>query len=98
MNTQHAIRLLQETCALNHTALSTEKSYIHWLQHYARFLHGPKRQPLPTAESKIEAFLTDLEGGRSRITIRWRQMMPPAGPRCIPAELRLVHLIRITEN
>jgi site-specific recombinase XerD len=60
MNTQHAIRLLQETCALHHTALSTEKSYIHWLQQYARFLQGPQRKPLLATEAKMEAFLTHL--------------------------------------
>ena len=60
MNIQHAIRLLQETCALHHTALSTEKSYIRCLQHYARFLQGPQRKPLLTTEAKLEAFLTQL--------------------------------------
>ena len=59
MNTQHATRLLQESCDLHHTALSTEKSYVHWLQQYARFLQGPKCNP-PTTEAKIESFLTHL--------------------------------------
>jgi site-specific recombinase XerD len=60
MNIQHAIRLLQEACALHHTALSTEKSYIRCVQHYARFLQAPQRKPLLTTEAKIEAFLTHL--------------------------------------
>ena len=60
MNVQHAIRLLQETCALHHTALSTEKTYARCLLHYARFLQGPQRERLLTTEAKIEAFLTHL--------------------------------------
>src|SRR3974390_1709149 len=60
MNLNHAIRLLQETCAFHHTALSTEKSYVRCLQHYARFLQAPHPKPLPTTEAKIEAFLTKL--------------------------------------
>jgi site-specific recombinase XerD len=60
MQIHNAIRLLQETCALHHTALSTEKSYTYWLQQYARFLKGPQRKPLLTTEAKIESFLTHL--------------------------------------
>jgi site-specific recombinase XerD len=60
MNLQHAIGLLQETCALQHTSLSTEKSYIYWIQHYARFLRQPQPKPLTSTESKMEAFLTRL--------------------------------------
>ena len=60
MNTQHAIRLLQESCALNHTALSTEKTYIYWIRQYAGFLQQPQRRPLLTAEAKMEGFLTHL--------------------------------------
>ena len=60
MNLEHAIRLLQQTCALHHTALSTEKSYIYWLKHYARFLQVFQPKQLLTTEAKIEAFLTRL--------------------------------------
>ena len=60
MNLQHAIRLLQEACALQHTALSTEKAYTSYLRHYARFLQQPQTKPLLTTEAKIEAFLTQL--------------------------------------
>jgi site-specific recombinase XerD len=60
MNIQHAIRLLKETCALHHTALSTEKSYISWIYKYARFLQQPQRNPLLTTEARMEAFLTHL--------------------------------------
>lgn len=35
MHIQNAIRLLRETCALQHLALNTEKSYTHWLARYA---------------------------------------------------------------
>jgi len=59
MNIQHAIRLLQESCALHHNALSTEKSYIYWLKHYGRFVQDAQRRRLST-EAKIEAFLTHL--------------------------------------
>ena len=59
MNVLNAIRLLQEACALQHTALNTEKSYVQCLRHYARFLRGPQPELL-TTEAKIEAFLTKL--------------------------------------
>jgi integrase-like protein len=57
---QHAIRLLQEACALQHTALSTEKTYTSSLRHYARFLQSPQAKSLLTTEAKLEAFLTQL--------------------------------------
>jgi site-specific recombinase XerD len=60
MNIQHAIRLVQESCALNHTALSTEKTYIYWVRQYASFLQQPQREPLLTAEAKMQGFLTHL--------------------------------------
>src|SRR5690242_6496537 len=60
MNIQHAIRLIQEACALNHTALSTEKAYAYWIRLYARFLQQPQRKPLLTTEAKMEGFLTHL--------------------------------------
>lgn len=60
MNIQHAIRLIQEACALNHTALSTEKTYSYWIRKYAGFLQQPQRRPLLTAEAKMESFLTHL--------------------------------------
>jgi site-specific recombinase XerD len=60
MNLHLAVHLLQDTCALHHTALSTEKSYVRCLKHYARFLQRPQPKPLLTTEAKIEAFLTQL--------------------------------------
>ena len=60
MQIDHAIRLLKETCALQHIALKTEKSYTHWLVRYASFLKGPKPKVLPQPNEKIEAFLTRL--------------------------------------
>jgi site-specific recombinase XerD len=60
MNIQTAIRLLQEACALRHTALSTEKSYVRCLRQFAEFLHTPQPKPLLTTEAKFEAFLTKL--------------------------------------
>lgn len=60
MNVLNAIRLLQEACALQHTALNTEKSYVRCVQHYARFLRSPQPKPMLTTEARIEAFLTKL--------------------------------------
>jgi site-specific recombinase XerD len=60
MNIQLAIRLTQEACALNHTALSTEKTYIYWIRLYASFLQQPQRKPLVTPEARMEGFLTQL--------------------------------------
>ena len=57
MHIQNAIRLLQETCALKHPALNTEKSYTQWLERYAAFLTTPNPKTLETTELKIEAFL-----------------------------------------
>ena len=55
-----AIRSLREACALQHTALTTEKSYVHWLRQYAGFLKVPRTEPLLTTEAKVEAYLTSL--------------------------------------
>ena len=55
-----AIRSLREACALHHTALTTEKSYVHWVRQYAAFLKAPRQEPLLTTEAKIEAYLTSL--------------------------------------
>src|SRR3974390_1287529 len=60
MNLELAIRLLRETCALRHTALNTEKSYIGCLRPYAAFLKSPQPKPLVSTEEKIEAFLTKV--------------------------------------
>ena len=60
MQTTHAIRLLKETCALQHTALKTEKSYTYWVLRYATFLKGPTAKPLSQPKEKMEAFLTAL--------------------------------------
>jgi len=55
-----AIRSLREACALQHTALNTEKSYLHWVRKYAAFLSARKPDALGKTEEKIEAFLTGL--------------------------------------
>jgi site-specific recombinase XerD len=60
MHLHNATRLLRESCALRHVALSTEKSYTQCLGRYAAFLKTPSPKPLHTAELKIEAFLTSL--------------------------------------
>ncbi len=60
MNILKAIRLLREACALQHTALNTEKSYVRCLKHYAGFLQSPQANPLTATEAKLEAFLTQL--------------------------------------
>ena len=60
MQIHNAIRSLKEACALKHLALSTEKSYIHWLLRYAAFLKEQKPNPPNTTEQKFEAFLTSL--------------------------------------
>ena len=55
-----ATRALSAACALQHTALTTEKSYAHWVRHYAAFLKVPRSEPLGSTEAKMEAFLTSL--------------------------------------
>ncbi len=60
MNIHHAIRLLQDACAVKHLALNTEQSYTQWLRRYATFLRAKKPHALGTTEQKIEAFLTSL--------------------------------------
>jgi site-specific recombinase XerD len=60
MQINNAIRSLKEACALKHLALSTEKSYIHWLLRYAAFLKEQQPNPPNSTEQKIEAFLTSL--------------------------------------
>jgi integron integrase len=59
MQIHQATRLLQETCALKHLSINTEKSYTHWLLRYSSFLKGPKSN-FSTTEQKLEAFLTNL--------------------------------------
>lgn len=59
MQIQDAIRLLRATCAVRHLSLSTEKTYVHWLGRYGRFLKDPKAKDL-TTERKMEIFLTRL--------------------------------------
>ena len=56
----HAIRLLRESCALQHLALSTEKSSAQWLVRYGAFLKRPQPKTLQTPEQRIEVFLTSL--------------------------------------
>ena len=57
MQLELAIRSLRAACALQHTALNTEKSYANWVRHYAAFLMVPKSKPLASTEAKVEAFL-----------------------------------------
>jgi integron integrase len=59
MRIQDAIHLVRETCVLRHLSLNTEKTYIHWLDRYGRFLKDPKLSPL-TTERKMKEFLTRL--------------------------------------
>jgi site-specific recombinase XerD len=59
MQIQHAIRLVQEACAVQHLSINTQKSYTHWLARYGAFLRDPKLKTL-TTEVKMEAFLTRL--------------------------------------
>ena len=59
MQINHAIHLTVATCELKHLSISTQKCYVHWLRRYARFLQDVK-QPIPSTELKIEAFLTRL--------------------------------------
>jgi site-specific recombinase XerD len=60
MHFELAIRSLREACALQHTALNTEKSYAHWVRQYAAFLKVSKTESLATTEQKVEAYLTSL--------------------------------------
>ena len=59
MKLHHALRLVQETCALRHLSINTEKTYIHWIGRYASFLKQ-KRDDSLSPEQKMEAFLTRL--------------------------------------
>src|SRR5712692_1281305 len=56
-------KLLEEVrtvLRLHHYSIHTERSYVEWIRRFARF-HGMRsRADLFPAESKIEAFLTDL--------------------------------------
>ncbi len=60
MQIHHAIRLLRETCALQHLAIKTEKTYTHWVLRYATFLRDSKAPALAQPSEKMEAFLTRL--------------------------------------
>jgi hypothetical protein len=56
MNIHTAIRLLQEACALHHTALSTEKSYVRCLRHLACFLQAPQSKRLARLVSPLKYY------------------------------------------
>jgi site-specific recombinase XerD len=60
MQTEHAIRLLRDVCAVRHLSLNTEQSYTQWLRRYAAFLKLKQRESFTTTEQKFEAFLTSL--------------------------------------
>jgi len=59
MQLLQALNLLNETCAIRHYSLKTQKSYSHWLRRYSAFLKDPKFKLL-SPEEKLEAFLTRL--------------------------------------
>jgi len=54
-----AIRSLRDLCVLRHFSINTEKTYVHWLGRYGRFLKDPGVKG-STAERKLETFLTRL--------------------------------------
>ena len=56
-------KLLQEirtVLRLHHYAIHTERAYVEWVIRFIRFHRMQSRAALFPAESKIEAFLTDL--------------------------------------
>src|SRR4051812_14109222 len=59
MQINDAIRLTAEACARKHLAISTQKSYLHWLSRYGLFLRDCKSIPVST-ELKMQVFLTKL--------------------------------------
>jgi integron integrase len=59
MQLNNAIHLVHETCKRQQFALSTEKSYVHWVRRYGIFLKTAEFQAVP-AEKKMERFLTRL--------------------------------------
>jgi hypothetical protein len=59
MQLNNAIHLVHETCKRQHFALSTEKTYVHWVRRYGTFLKTYEFQAVP-AEKKMERFLTRL--------------------------------------
>ena len=60
MQNDLAIRSLRETCALQPTALNTEKSYVYWVRQFAALLKVPRPGPLASADTRMETFLTNL--------------------------------------
>jgi hypothetical protein len=61
MNLQLAIRLTQEACALNHTALSTEKTYIYWIR-LSRGLARWRERYYASLEAADSGRRNDLDG------------------------------------
>ena len=59
MKTQEAIDKFQSYMRLRHLALSTEQSYLAWLERYMRFLRSPG-ESTESSEARVEAFLGDL--------------------------------------
>jgi len=56
-------RLLEQVrnyMRLHHYSIHTERTYIEWITRYVQFHHMKSREDLGGAESKIEAFSTDL--------------------------------------
>ena len=51
---------LREVARLKHYSLRTERSYADWVRRYVQFHRMKSREELLPAESKIEAFLSDL--------------------------------------
>ena len=51
---------VRQVLRLHHYSIHTERSYIDWIVRFVRFHRMRSRENLYPAESKIEAFLTDL--------------------------------------
>ena len=58
MNEREAIRKLRNEIRLRHMALSTERTYCHWLRKYCRFLSV--KRDTGSSRQRIESFLSSL--------------------------------------
>jgi len=58
MNTSEATALLTNAIRRKHLSLSTEKTYLHWLVQFCKFIKAV--DPSLTSEAKIEQWLTSL--------------------------------------
>lgn len=55
---KQVLQKLVEKVRIRHFALSTEQSYVHWVERYCDF--SSRLQGTLTSEARVEAFLTDL--------------------------------------